>query len=145
MQSSVPLPSSAQKAAGQPRVAVRRRGIRKRWLALLFVLGLLAIVVWLVARELRTSELQARELSRIAHEASFQVEDGPSPSIRFPTGGPYDERLGYTQIPDFVARLSAAGQDATATAQRNLTNSARAASRPRIAPSSVNRPCAIRP
>jgi membrane peptidoglycan carboxypeptidase len=109
MQSSVPLPSSAQKTAGPPRVAVRRRRVRARWYVLLFVLLLLVVAGLLVARELRTSELQARELSRIAREASFQVEDGPSPSIRFPTGGPYDERLGYTQIPDFVARLSAAG------------------------------------
>ena len=106
MQSSVPLPSSAAKSAARPRP---RRRIRLRWFALAFVLLLLGVAAWLVARELRTSELQARELSRIAGEATFQVGDGPSPSIRFPSGGPYDERLGYTQIPDLVARLSAAG------------------------------------
>src|SRR5258705_9098903 len=106
MQSSVPLPSPAAKSAARTRP---RRRIRLRWFALAFVLLLLGVAALLVDRELRTSELQARELSRIAREATFQVGDGPSASIRFPSGGPYDERLGYTQVPDFVARLSAAG------------------------------------
>ena len=109
MQSSVPLSPATAKPAAVPRVVPRRRWFRARWLALGVVLFALALGVWVIARELRTSELQARELSRIAREATFAVEDGPSPSIRFPSGGPYDERLGYTQIPDFVARLSAAG------------------------------------
>src|SRR5262245_4828225 len=109
MQSSVPLSSATAKPTALPRPVPRRRWFRARWLALGVVVGALAVAVGVVARELRTSELQARELARIAREASFTVEAGPSPSIRFPSGGPYDERLGYTQIPDFVARLSAAG------------------------------------
>jgi len=108
MQSSVPL-SPAAKTGAPARAVPRRRWFRARWLALGVVALLLGLAVWVVARELRTSELQARELARIARQATFAVEDGPSPSIRFPSGGPYDERLGYTQIPDFVARLSAAG------------------------------------
>jgi membrane peptidoglycan carboxypeptidase len=89
--------------------AARWRRPRARWLVLAAVLLLSALAVWLVARELRTSAFQASQLSRIAREARFEVEPGPSPSIRFPSGGPFDERLGYTRIPDFVARLSAAG------------------------------------
>src|SRR5581483_2072501 len=35
---------------------------------------------------------------------------GPSPSIRFPEGGPYDQRLGYSRLPQVLQRLSADGQ-----------------------------------
>ena len=83
MQSSVPLPSSAAKSA-RPPASPRAPAIRLRWFALAFVLVLLGVAAWLVARELRTSELQARELSRIAREATFQVEDGPEPEHPLP-------------------------------------------------------------
>ncbi len=113
MQTSIHLPSAPKSEAALPEArrppAARRRLPRARWFLLFGLLALLAFAVWLVARELRTSAFQARELARIAREASFAVEPGPSPSIRFPTGGPFDERLGYTRIPDFVARLSASG------------------------------------
>ncbi len=113
MQTSTHLPSSPRSEAALPQgrsaPGARRRWPRARWFLLLGALALVALAVWLVAHELRTSAFQARELSRIAREARFVVEPGPSPSIRFPTGGPFDERLGYTRVPDFVARLSAAG------------------------------------
>src|SRR5258706_3873920 len=113
MQTSIHLPSSPRSEAALPRgrsaPGARRRWPRARWFLLLGALALVALAVWLVAHELRTSAFQARELSRIAREARFVVEPGPSPSIRFPTGGPFDERLGYTRVPDFVAPLSAPG------------------------------------
>jgi membrane peptidoglycan carboxypeptidase len=112
MSSTIPLPAAQKTEPARqaiPRARGARRGPRARWLILALVVAGLAAGAWAVARELRTSAFQARELSRIAREARFEVGPGPSPSIRFPTGGPFDERLGYTQIPDFVARLSAAG------------------------------------
>jgi hypothetical protein len=38
---------------------------------------------------------------------SFAVRSGPSHTIRFPTWGPYDERLGYAGLPAFIASLTA--------------------------------------
>ncbi len=49
--------------------------------------------------------LQSAILSRIAGELDFTLGTGPSPSIRFPSTGPYDRRLGYTDLPQFIARL----------------------------------------
>ncbi|MFI5315104.1 MAG: transglycosylase domain-containing protein [Myxococcota bacterium] len=113
MQSSIPLPaplkSESSRQQATPVRALRRRLPRARWWLLAIALALVGVVVWIAAHELRTSDFQARELSRIAREARFEIQSGPSPSIRFPSGGPFDERLGYTRIPDFVARLSAAG------------------------------------
>jgi membrane peptidoglycan carboxypeptidase len=114
MSSTLPLPAAPKsEPATRPGVSrlpgVRRRRPRARWVLLFLLIAAIAFLVWLVGRELRTSAFQARELTRIAREASFALGDGPSPAIRFPTGGPFDERLGYTHVPDFVARLTAAG------------------------------------
>jgi membrane peptidoglycan carboxypeptidase len=65
------------------------------------------IIGSVVARELRTAAFQARYFAGLARQLTFRMAPGPSPSIRFPTAGPYDERLGYTQLPDFLDRLMA--------------------------------------
>lgn len=74
-------------------------------------LAVTATIIWFgfefVAREMRTSAIQARHFSQAARQMSFGVEPGPSASIRFPSGGPFDQRFGYTRIPEFVARLRA--------------------------------------
>ncbi|WP_208299957.1 transglycosylase domain-containing protein [Aquabacterium sp. A08] len=62
-----------------------------------------------LAWEAHTSQLQARWLSRHAATLTHRVEDGPSDRIRFPAHGPFDERLGYTDIPGFTERLQARG------------------------------------
>src|SRR5262249_33250163 len=69
----------------------------------------IALIGWGLASEARTSYLQSRIFSHFAREASFSVEPGPSETIIFPKWGPYDERLGYTGLPSFIASLSAHG------------------------------------
>jgi membrane peptidoglycan carboxypeptidase len=56
-------------------------------------------------------------LASAARKLTYQVQPGPSPAIRFPKAGPYDERLGYTRLPDFVAKLHAKGYTVTAQAR----------------------------
>lgn len=75
-------------------------------LLLISLLGLLAYGAPLVSNELRSSQWQARYLSELGRELTFKLEPGPSPSIRFPESGPYDERLGYSQIPAFTESLT---------------------------------------
>ena len=72
-------------------------------------IALLALTGWGLASEARTSYLQSRIFSHFARETSFSVEPGPSETIVFPKWGPYDERLGYTGLPFFIASLSAHG------------------------------------
>ncbi len=111
---SLPLPGSSSGSA-LPQIGRERtrqpRGfrVRWRWVFALLLLAAIGACVKLVLDELRTSEYQARELSRLAREAVFAVERGPSSTIRFPNTGPFDQRLGYTGLPDFIARLSASG------------------------------------
>jgi membrane peptidoglycan carboxypeptidase len=93
-------------AATRPRLARLRELVVRRPL-FLSVVALALILVVLV--EMRTSALQALVLSQAARVLTYQVAPGPSPSVTFPRSGPYDVRLGYTRLPDFVDRLEAAG------------------------------------
>jgi membrane peptidoglycan carboxypeptidase len=93
----------AEKAA---RTAPPRR--RSRWIFLLLLVALVAAVFIIV--EARTSYyLQSPVLSRLVAGMDFNVAPGPSPRILFPASGPYDERLGYTHLPQWIASLQARG------------------------------------
>ena len=73
-----------------------------RWVALLAALVLL---VCGVAAETRTSFLQSHIFSRLTRDMSFSLAAGPSGAIAFPKYGPYDERLGYAELPRFIGAL----------------------------------------
>ncbi|MDB5775780.1 MAG: glycosyl transferase family 51 [Herbaspirillum sp.] len=73
------------------------------------ILLAIAAAAWLVAQELRTSHWQAHYLARLGRQLSFHVEPGPSPSIPYPSAAPYDWRMGYAQLPDYLQRLNARG------------------------------------
>ncbi|HYB70005.1 MAG TPA: transglycosylase domain-containing protein, partial [Candidatus Bathyarchaeia archaeon] len=85
----------------------RVRELLQRRAALVPILAIIALLAGLI--EMRTSTVQALMLSTLARHLTFRVEAGPSPSVRFPRSGPYDERLGYTRLPAFVDRLEAGG------------------------------------
>ena len=72
-------------------------------------LALLLLGVVLGTCEARTSWLQSTLATGLARRATFRVEPGPSPAIRFPESGPYDVRHGYTRMPIFSERLEARG------------------------------------
>ena len=67
------------------------------------------VVFKLVRDEVRTSKYQARYLSSISEQLGFKLASGPSTSIRYPEYGPYDQRLGYTLLPEVIKRLENAG------------------------------------
>ena len=58
---------------------------------------------------MRTSYFQSALFARLAAGLRFAVKDGPSEAIRFPKSGPYDERLGYIALPEFINLLTARG------------------------------------
>lgn len=72
---------------------------------LLLSLGLVGLVAW----ELLSSALEARYLAKTAQKMTWQIRPGPSDRIRYPGQGPYDVRLGYSKLPDYLARLDKAG------------------------------------
>ncbi|MET3382531.1 hypothetical protein [Variovorax paradoxus] len=58
-----------------------------------------------VVDELKTSRLQSALWRDLANDARFSVDAGASDAIRFPHTGPYDERLGYHDLPHYIERL----------------------------------------
>ncbi len=89
-----------------PRVRPRRRlGL---WL-LIILLPLAVTLATLLLAEARTSRLQAQELSRYAGTLGYTLASGRSDRMIPPTHGPFNERLGYTRLPDVEARLQSRG------------------------------------
>jgi len=79
--------------------------------AVVFLAVLVASVAGglLLWHEVQTSRLQARALARYAAGLDYAVVSGPSAAIRYPAHGPFDQRLGYTELPRFAERLQARG------------------------------------
>ncbi len=73
------------------------------------ILLLLVALIGLVAWELLSSALEAKYLVKTAQKMTWQMKPGPSERIRYPGEGPYDMRLGYSKLPDYLARLDQAG------------------------------------
>ncbi len=94
------LPPDATASPARPACAVSLRTLALLLGVILAFLGLL---------EIQTSWLEARVFTVWARQAWFAVEPGSSPAIRYPKHGPYDARLGYTRLPEFLDRLAGAG------------------------------------
>lgn len=63
----------------------------------------------LMYTEMQTSEWQAAYLHKLGARIGFSLEPGAAKDTRFPKFGPFDERLGYVQLPAFVANLDKQG------------------------------------
>jgi membrane peptidoglycan carboxypeptidase len=89
---------------GGPAAGKRKRGPFGRIMlgGLLLVLLILALLAW---EESRSSALQAKFFANMAAKLSYRVEPGPSSAIRFPSDSPYDERLGYANLPGYLGKL----------------------------------------
>lgn len=99
---------AAVKADSQGNVPVSARpGYRRyawRVLLILLLMGLL-ILGFAVSSEVRSSKFQAREFSQLAHDLNYTVAPGASDEILYPGNGPFDKRLGYSALGEFLPRL----------------------------------------
>jgi hypothetical protein len=67
------------------------------------------------AIELHTSWIRSAVFARAARHITYAVEEGSSPSIRYPHGGPYDRRLGYALLHAINPRHRPSGGSTIAT------------------------------
>jgi membrane peptidoglycan carboxypeptidase len=74
-----------------------------RWAVLLAVLWLIG---WAAVYEMHTSRLEAWLFTRLNHTMAVSVQPGANDSVRFPKSGPYDERFGYSALPQFISALT---------------------------------------
>ncbi|MHC6224325.1 transglycosylase domain-containing protein [Pseudomonas sp. X10] len=82
----------------------RQRHLWWRLIALILLLAIVAIG-FAVYDEVQTSKLQSREFSRLASTLTYSLEPGPSDAIVYPGDGPFDKRLGYSALGEFLPRL----------------------------------------
>lgn len=70
------------------------------------LLLIIAIVIGMgAAKEMRTSRFQSAEVSKYAASLTYKLEPGPSEAIHYPGNGPFDLRLGYSSLDEFLPRL----------------------------------------
>lgn len=84
--------------------------LRTILLTLMMLLLAVAVVAGaLLFQELRSARWQADFFSQRAAKMTFAVQPGPSPdtAVRYPLDSPYDERLGYSKLPEFFDKLQA--------------------------------------
>jgi len=93
------------------------RGSRSRNALIVLVLVVLVVAGFWGYHETRTSTLQARLFTDLVSKISYKVEPGPSNAIRYPHDSPYDERLGYANLPDYLGKLKARDYDITSQAR----------------------------
>jgi membrane peptidoglycan carboxypeptidase len=86
----------------KPRRSRTKHGWKAFWLLVLIILIALGLAA---VREMRTSKFQSREASKYAATLSYELKPGPSDSIRYPGAGPFDLRLGYSSLGEFLPRL----------------------------------------
>ena len=92
-----PSPAPLSKKKPPPRLW-RRLG----WLILL--MAVLA-GAYAALREMRSAHWQARLFSQWASELTYSVGPGASDAMVYPGAGPFDQRLGYSALGEFLPRL----------------------------------------
>lgn len=92
---------------------------RPRYIAAGLALVGAALLASAIAWEWHSSTLQAKLLSALARELSFELREGPASGNRYPHAGPFDARMGYTRIPQFVQRLGERGYQVAEQAQQS--------------------------
>ena len=102
---SLPSPTMADPTPPAQKPPRKRYGWRVFWILLFIgVVGLIVLGL-AVAKEVRTSNIQSREFSRFAADLSYSMHAGPTDSMLYPGDGPFDKRLGYSGLGDFLPRL----------------------------------------
>jgi membrane peptidoglycan carboxypeptidase len=96
------LPVTLPRAFGSKTITSRTH----RSILLSSIVLLLAILLGL---EMKSSWLESRVLAAIATRLTFSLGRGASDAIQYSSTGPYDERLGYSRLPNFLTQLEASG------------------------------------
>jgi membrane peptidoglycan carboxypeptidase len=87
-----------------------------RWFWVMIALAVL-LGALIAAYELIASPFQAMVLAGYGKRLTFQLEAGQDKEMRTPEAGPYDIRLGYVGLPEFIKRLKDQGFEVTQQAR----------------------------
>jgi membrane peptidoglycan carboxypeptidase len=122
-QASAPVPPRASGASTGPTLTKAPFNKRRTFVifVLLVLLALLVAVAQLAWQEMRTSQWQAKYFSEWAGRMGFAMQPGATPetAVRYPVDSPYDQRLGYSNLPEFLGRLQS--KEFQITSQARMT------------------------
>lgn len=76
---------------------------------LILLLIVLAFTAFFIYRETETSAYQAHRLAKLANDLRWEVKSGSNGGLHLPQAGPYDMRLGYSRLPNFLQNLTGHG------------------------------------
>lgn len=93
-----------------------QRRLRRLWLWPLVFLALLTVAV-IAAYELIASPFQAMMLAGYGKRLTYQLEEGANPEPAPSPRGPYDVRLGYPYLAEYIGRLREQGFEVTRQAR----------------------------
>jgi len=100
-------PTATSTTPPLPNAPGQRLVRRLKWLAWsIFWLLVLAALAW---HELRFSTFQSWWLTRHARSLTYNLHLGQAEGFAAPSHGPYNQRLGYTELPLFTQRLQERG------------------------------------
>ena len=96
--------SGAPTIVASAAVAAPVKVIRRSLVPWLLVLLLICAAV-LVAFEMHTASYSAKRISDYANTLTYQLQNKPAQHVVYPQGGPFDERHGYSKLPELLPRL----------------------------------------
>ncbi|MCH1931690.1 transglycosylase domain-containing protein [Shewanella sp. A25] len=91
----------------EPKAKRKRKSKLKGFLWFLFFvfIVLAAVASWLIWQEVQTSKYQAKYIHQYAKTLTYDLKNAPTDSIIYPSYGPFDERHGYSKLPQYIDRL----------------------------------------
>jgi len=95
------LPPTSQTVGSTPMSSRNYRSI--------LISSIVLLLAVLLGLEMKSSWLESHLLAAIARRLTFSLGQGASDAIQYSSTGPYDERLGYSRLPNFMTHLKASG------------------------------------
>lgn len=111
---------TTQKKPSLPRRVFNRLGTGTRrvlWSAIIVVLILAAIGSLLLYQEMKSSPIQSALFESLSEDVTWSVKDAAAPKPAVVQHGPFNERRGYTKVPDVIERLKKRGFEIDKQAQ----------------------------
>ncbi|MCT7943799.1 transglycosylase domain-containing protein [Shewanella septentrionalis] len=90
----------------EPKVKVKtpRKARSKGRVWFLFFI-LICCIALLIGLEVKTSFYQAKYINQHAKTLTYELDNSPSTAVIYPSYGPFDERHGYSKLPQYIDRL----------------------------------------
>ncbi|MEL4280034.1 MULTISPECIES: transglycosylase domain-containing protein [Shewanella] len=88
----------------EPKAKRQRKPRSKGRVWFLFFILIICVAI-LIGQEVKTSYFQSKYVHQYAKTLTYELKNQPTQSIIYPSYGPFDERHGYSKLPQYIDRL----------------------------------------